>query len=134
VLAGEAPVGDRAEGPTRQFYIATQRLIQAPGLPADEKAQMEKTRDQTIRMIFYPEVSKQFATHYGDRVSAGFRALGLPAPDFKTLSRKDALAAINQFQAKLASTNPPPAAASGIGDLMAGFKDLRNSVIPDTWV
>ena len=95
---------------------------------------MEKVKDQTIRMIFYPVVSNAFVSHNGERVSAGFRALGLPAPDFKTLSRKDALAAIAQFETRLASTNPAPGAASNVKELIAGFKDLRTNVIPDTWV
>ena len=134
VLSGDQPVGDVANGPTRQFYIATQRLLQSPELPAAERAQMEKLKDQTIRMIFYPVVSKNFAQHHGARVADGFRALGLPAPDFKTLSRKDALAAIAEFENKLSSTSPVPAAAQNVKDLVAGFKDLRTNVIPDTWV
>jgi hypothetical protein len=134
VLKGDAPVGDVANGPTRQFYIATQRLLQNPQLPASERAELEKLKDQVIRTIFYPVVSKNFQQHHGARVAAGFQALGLPAPDFKTLSRKDALAAIAQFDAKLASTNPAPAAASNVKDLLAGLKDLRTNVIPDTWV
>lgn len=133
-LRGEVEVGDPQTGPTREFYTATQRLLQHPDLPAAERAQLEKQRDQTIRLIFYPVVSTHFANHHGTRVSAGFQALGLQAPNFKTMSRPEALQAINEFQAKLASTNPAPAAATSVADLLAGFKDLRNSVIPDTWV
>lgn len=133
-LRGETPVGDPQTGPTRQFYTSVQRLLQHPELPAAEKAQLEGLRDQCIRLIFYPVVSKRFGEAHGDRVANGFRALNLPVPDFKTLSRPDALKAINDFEQALARTQPPPAAASGVASTLAGFKDLQRSVIPDTWV
>lgn len=133
-LAGRGEVGDPQTGPTRQFYNHLQRLIQHPELPATERRELESLRDQTIRLIFYPVVAGHFATQHGNRVSAGFQALGLQAPNFRTMSRPEALAAIAQFEQKLGSTSPVPAAARDIQQLMAGFKDLRNNVIPDTWV
>ena len=133
-LRGDLAIPDAQSGVIRDFYSKTQRLLQHPDLPASEKPALEATRDQTIRLLFYPVVSKRFAETYGDKITAGYQSLGLAAPDFKTLSRKDALKAISDFQTAMAAKSPVPDAAAAISQKLSDFKDLKKSVIPDTWV
>lgn len=133
-LSGQAPIADAQSGPVRDFYSATQRLIQNPQTPPAERAQLEGLRDQTIRLLFYPAVSRRFGEAYAQKLDQGYQALGLPTPDFKTMTRAQALASMQQFQDKLAATSPAPDAASQLAPTLQAFKGLERSVIPDTWV
>jgi murein DD-endopeptidase MepM/ murein hydrolase activator NlpD len=129
---GDEPVGDTATGPVRQFYAATQRLIQSPDLPASERAALTEQKDQSIRLIFYPNVAKRFGETYQLKIEQGFQAVGMTPPDFKTLSRKDALAAIAEFQGKLNASSP--AAAQRLAPILNDFAQLKPALIPDQWV
>jgi hypothetical protein len=134
-LEGREAITDPQTGPVRSFYSATQRLLQHPQLPADEKARITEQRDQTIRLLFFPVVSRRFAEAYAQRIQQGYESVGLAAPDFSKLSRADALAAIKKFEDALAAMQPGSApAASRLAPILQDFKELRSNVIPDTWV
>ncbi len=133
-LDGTTSIPDTQSGPVRSYYNATQKLIQHPETtPADRKA-LEATRDQTIRLIFYGPVSTRFQESYGTKIDAGYRALGLTPPNFKTMTRGQALASIAEFQAKLASTPAAGDAATKLGPVLADFGQLKASLIPETWI
>ncbi len=132
--SGAATIQDSQRGPVRDFYNATQRLIQHPDTPAADRRQFEAQRDQTIRLLFYGPVSRRFGETYGTRVAAGYASLGLAAPDFKTMTRGQALESIRAFQEKLATARPPPAEATRLAPVLADFAELKPSVIPDTWI
>jgi hypothetical protein len=129
------PIPDTQRGPVRDYYNSLQRLIQNPALPADERRAIELQRDQTIRLIFHPVVATRFQEVHGAKIDAGFRAVGIePPPSFKNMTRAQALAAIAAFEQKLAaSPNLPPAAAT-LAPMLRDFKELKPSLIPDTWV
>jgi hypothetical protein len=80
-------------------------------------------------------VAPKFAEAHASTIKAGFEALGMPVPDFKTLSRRDAMAQVAQFEQKLASTTPRPAAADRLLPLLTdGLRSLKPSQIPEAWV
>jgi hypothetical protein len=133
-LDGTTPITDTQSGPVRDFYNVTQRLIQHPDTTPAERTALEAQRDQTIRLIFYGPVSTRFQEAYGAKVDAGYKALGLPVPNFKTLTRAQALASIATFQAKLAATPNAGDAATKLGPVLKDFGELKPSLIPDTWV
>jgi len=135
-FTGEQIVADTQSGPLRDSYRAIQRLLGSRQLPASERPALEARRDATIRVIFYDALVKgKFQEAYGGRIQAGFAALGLVAPDFSKLSRKDALASVAAFESALAARNPKPAAAQALRPLLTdGLKDLKPSVIPNSWV
>lgn len=133
-LSGSTPIPDTQRGPVRDFYNATQRLIQHPETtPADRKT-LEATRDQTIRLIFYGPVSQRFSEAYATKIDAGYKALGMDVPNFKTMTRGQALASINDFQAKLAANPAAGDAATKLGPILADFGQLKASLIPETWI
>lgn len=134
--SGEEKVSDPQTGPLRDFYNQVQRLLQHPELPAAERAPLEAQRDSTIRLLYYSKtVAPKFAEHHASTIRAGFEAVGLTAPDFKTMTRADALASIAQFEEKLAGTTPRPAAAGRLLPLLTdGLRDLKPSQIPEAWV
>ncbi len=133
-LSGSTPIPDTQRGPVRDFYNATQRLIQHPETTPAERKELEATRDQTIRLIFYGPVSQRFQEAYAPKIDAGFRELGLTPPNFKTMTRAQALTAISEYQTKLAATPGAGDAATKLGPVLNDFRDLKASLIPETWI
>jgi LysM repeat protein len=133
---GEEMMTSPQSGALRDYYNALQAYLQHPDLPADARPALEAKRDVTIRLIYYAAtVAKKFALHYADAIRTGFAALGLPAPDFATLSRRDALAHVSTFEGRVRAASPPPeSAASLLPALTEGLVALDPSVIPDAWV
>jgi hypothetical protein len=87
-FSGEQDVTDTQTGPLREFYSNVQNLLGNPELPAGDRAQLEQVRDQNIRLIFFDSLIKgKFQSNYADQISAGYQAVGLPAPNFAELSR-----------------------------------------------
>jgi murein DD-endopeptidase MepM/ murein hydrolase activator NlpD len=134
--SGQEAVADPQTGALRDFYNQVQRLLQHPELPAAERPSLEAQRDQTIRLLYYSKtVAPKFNEAHGAAIRAGFESLGLPPPVFSTMSRADALAQVAQFEQKLASTTPRPAAAERLLPLLTeGLRDLKPSRIPEGWV
>lgn len=128
------PIPDTQRGPVRDYYNATQRLIQHPNTTPDERRALEAQRDQTIRLIFHGPVSSKFQEVYGSKISAGYEALGMAAPNFKTMNRAQALQSIREFEAKLASNPNAGDAATKLAPILRDFRELKSSLIPDTWI
>ena len=132
--SGRTILTDSQRGPVRDFYSATQRLLQHPETPAAEREQLAESRDKTIRLLYYGAVSQRFGETYGSKIDAGYRALGLPVPDFKTMNRAQALEAINRFDTALRASGQAPDAATRLAPVLHDFAELKSSLIPDTWV
>ncbi len=132
-LSGKSVQGQPGSGPLRDYYNDLQRLIRHPDLPASERAGLEARREQAIRMIYYaPNVAPKFNAHNASALKAGYEAMGMTAPNFGTMSRADALQAIQAFDAKVGAGSP--AAAREAQRLLHGLRDLTPSVIPAGWV
>lgn len=134
--SGAQKVVDTQSGPLREYYNSVQRLLQHPELPAAERPQLEARRDQTIRLIYFSKtVAPKFADHHAGAIREGFTAAGMTPPDFKTLSRADAMAQVKAFEDKLSTMSPKPAAASRLLPLLTdGLRDLKPTQIPEGWV
>ncbi|MFO0723518.1 MAG: hypothetical protein U1E65_07050 [Myxococcota bacterium] len=133
--SGATVVDDPQSGPLRQHYNAIQRMLGRSDLPADERASLSTERDQVIRLLFYKNVGTMFQATYGSSISSAFAELGLPKPDFGTLSRKDALATIQSFDAKLSAAEKPSAATKALATrLHEGLVNLSPSAIPTAWL
>ena len=132
----DSVVADTQSGPLRNYYNSIQRMLQHPQVEASDRPELERARDQTIRLIFYDATIKgKFQAAHQDKIDSGFRALGMQPTNFGELSRADALAKIREFETKLAAANPKPAAAQTLKPLLTdGLRDLKNSQIPNTWV
>lgn len=135
-FAGEEAVSNTQSGPLRDYYNRLQRLLQHPDLPAAETPQLEARRDATIRLIYYSAtVAPKFQQHHERQINEGFRALGLTAPNFGTLTRADALRQIEAFEQALNTASPQPEAAQQLLPLLTeGLRDLSSSRIPPAWV
>ena len=133
--SGEMKVEDPQTGALRDYYDALQALLSHPDLPADERVKLEERRDQTIRILYYrATVASHFTTEHWDAIRSGYASMGKQAPDFSSLSRRDALASIETFveQARVAEAPQPARELASL--LERGLRDLKPDVIPEGWV
>jgi hypothetical protein len=132
---GDEAVRNTQRGPLREYYNTLQALLGRLEVPAYERAGLEQERDQTLRVLFYGNVATRFQQTYRSSIQRGFAALGLSAPDFSRLGRKEALAVVQSFEAELARSHPRPVEAQRLLPLLTeGLRDLRPSHIPDNWL
>lgn len=134
--SGAEVVVDTQSGPMRAHYALVQEMLGHPRLSHSEQADWERDRDQTIRLIFYlTHIRVKFQAAYGAEVEAGFTALGLRAPDWSTMSRAEAKAAIASFKDTLDLTPAPgPEAQRAWYLLNEGLQNLSTDLIPNEWV
>jgi hypothetical protein len=134
---GDHAVADTQNGPLRRYYNDVQAALQHTGLPAAERPALELRKEQTIRLLYFTKtVAPNFQKHHAASIAAGYSAVGMTPPDFSTLSRKDALAQIAAFEAKVGQlgASAPAAARSLLGPLTSGLRDLNPAAIPPTWI
>ncbi len=87
----------------------------------------------TIRLIYYDVIRVAFAAHSGREIASGYAAFGSPVPDYGRLSRKEALAAVDAFVAKIGPGSPDAALRLRIL-LVEGLRNLSARYIPENWI
>lgn len=131
---GDATVADPQTGPLRDYYNWLQEALRHTDLPGLERLTFEKRRDTTIRLLFYDaQIKGRFASTYRASITAGYSALGLAAPDFGRLSRKEAVAAVGTFESK-ADQKRLEAAEALRPLLVDGLLQLSPRYIPENWI
>ncbi|MFY0565646.1 hypothetical protein ACN28E_17635 [Archangium lansingense] len=132
---GDEVVRDTQRGPLREHYNTLQALLGRPEVSASERSGLERARDQTLRLLFYGNAATRFQEAHRSVIRSGFAALGLNAPDFSRLGRKQALALIQSFESELARRSPRPVEAQRLLPLLTeGLRELQRSRIPDNWL
>ena len=133
--SGERVVENTQQGTLRTHYNNVQRLLSRHDLPSDLRSELETERDYVIRLIYYKDVKTFFADVHAPSIDRGFSDLGMSAPDFSSMSRKDALAKIDEFNAKYESTTNPSDNATYLKDLLnRGLRDLEADFVPESWI
>ncbi len=122
---------DPESGPLTTYYRLVVRVVGRPELPADDKKRLTERQKVALRLRFYANVRAKFMTTHGATVRAGYDALKQAMPDYASLSRKDALQAIEAFAAAAAGSD---AAAKALDLLQRGLRDLSPTVINETWI
>ncbi len=126
-FSGGREVVDTGGGPLRGYYNIVQSTLAHPELSAAQRADFERRRDVTIRLIYFAVVRKKFAEHHQSAIASGYQKLGQPAPSYAKLSRKDTLTAVEAFRGG--------GGEAGLGGLLHnGLVELDPAVIPSTWV
>lgn len=84
--------------------------------------------DQSFRIRFWPSMVSRFWKKNSDTIS---KAYGPKVPTYGSMSRKDALAAIAQFDTEAKGSASDIAVAK---PMLIGLKNLSPDVLSDTWV
>ncbi len=88
----------RADGP----YQVCRKLEGRPDLPASARAEMHARGDTYLRLRFYDATRSNFAEANQAPLAQGYRALGMDVPDFGTMTRANAMAAIRDTERAMA--------------------------------
>ena len=131
LVRGEGTPGPMgaAKNPYETYREMAGRRSATPAERNDASAKAEVL----LRVRFHASVGHAMTEAHGPEIHDAFASLGLPAPDFASLGRRDALAALSSFDAKLATTHPAPYAATATVPLLHGLRDLDPAVIPSSW-
>lgn len=131
--SGEESVTDPSRGPLRDHLHQIQGLLARTDLDDDFRQTLTSERELVVRLLGYKNIAAMFQTLNGAEIRAQFTSAGLPAPDFGTLSRKDGLAAISAFDAKLANTENARA-RNLLDKLTKTLVDLSPEAVPPGWI
>lgn len=138
-FSGEIAVADPYSGPVVDAYQRLQEIANHPDFDEQSdtfREHYDRLRDACLRLRFFTtHVTRQFDAHYRAQIVAGYRALGIEPPRFEGMSRREALAEVARFQARLTSHSTPPREARELQTLLReGLVELRASVIPVRWL
>lgn len=124
--AGEK-VSDPQNGELRSYYNLVQRALRHNELPETRKPELESRRDKTIRLLFYHVVRARFAQAHSVALTEGYTEAGQTLPDFASLERADALAAIKAFE-------KAGGGGAALDLLQRGLVELSNELILEQWI
>ncbi|MBN2359761.1 MAG: hypothetical protein JXR83_09930 [Deltaproteobacteria bacterium] len=134
-FSGERVVENSQTGPLREYYNNVQALLQRSAVTGEQRRELESRRDQTIRTLFYTSnIAPRFQREYGSQIAAGYQALGLTPPDFGTMSRQQAVGAIENFRLHLDQSGSADPAAQRTLQLLNGLWNLDPRTIPNNWI
>ncbi|MBI4819768.1 MAG: hypothetical protein HY791_26070 [Deltaproteobacteria bacterium] len=133
-MSGESVVEDSQTGPLRSHYNNIQRLLARRDISSEQRTELSKERDQVIRLLYWKNVGQLFQATHGSAMRSAFQDLGLTAPDFSKLSRKEVLEVISSFDAAKASSTTTTRNVTYAERLLHGLQDLSTTVIPNSWL
>jgi hypothetical protein len=115
-------------------YAAYRRLASRPELSKTERAAYEQKAEILLRVRFYESsIRGELAKAHGAELARAFEAVGLRPVDFATLSRREALAAIDRFERRLATVPAGAPELDRAAALLRGVRTLDPNVIPQAW-
>lgn len=95
----DEPIANPSTGELRQMYEDIHSYLgNQPDLDEATKTSLNNTKDQAIRLLFYPQISTKFNETYKDELSKGFKAADMPIPDFSKLSRAETREKIKELE------------------------------------
>lgn len=136
---GEEEVSSPHEGFLPAYYQTLQELGAHHdfGDQSDAfRATARDLRELTLRLRFFPQVTRGLERHHGVTLDAGFLALGLPRVSLDGLERAEALELVRDFVAVYEEASPAERAeaAEAHALLTRGLRELDAEVVPDRWL
>jgi hypothetical protein len=123
--------GTKASGEAalRPFYNDLQNLKSRPETTAAQHTALDKQIETTFRLMKYDKVKVNFQKDHGAEVKKAATALGLSSPNFGTLSRKDALAKIAEFEKAAQGPTVSAETKEAVRKLTEGLRDLTDTTV-----
>lgn len=133
----------------QEVYNQLQSKAGNAATPEDRK-RYEQMIDRTLKLRYYEHVAQNFSQTFGPEVKAAYAELGLEAPDFSRLSRRQAVEAIERFEqaygekfrpkfphandaSEPAVAAPSPTVERGRA-LLAAMRDLSPVLMDHEWI
>lgn len=133
--SGERPVEDLSQGPLRDHYNSIHRLLSRRDISPDERAALNAEKQIVIRLLYWKNISSMFQVTHRATISQGFTELGMQVPDFSRMSRKDAMRAIADFDARVADRGAASRTVRYLTEILHdGLRDLKPTHIPEAWM
>ena len=123
---------DPDSGDLKMFYDTIQLALGNPDVKGADRDWVQQQKDKVLRLRYYHAMRQHFGQAYANDLKAGYAEVGIPMPDYSQLSRKDALAQIQQFLARAQGHSSP--SVTRCAQLLEGLKDLSPSVLLFQWV
>ena len=137
-FSGIAEVSNPHSGPLTQYYVAVQRLLRSPSIPAADRTSYTYKKNVTVRLRYYAKVRKAFAGHHKGLIDAAFKEIGVINPDFRkigSLTRAQANTLVFKLKETVdASKTPCPNAKKLYDEVANGLWELKSSKVPFNWI
>ena len=130
--SGELAVADPQDGPLRDYYSLVQRTLSQLGLSATRAAELERRRDQVIRLLYWEVILRKFLAAYDAELRAGYAALERGWPEWSRFTRRDAVGEIQAV--RLGASINGAAAVRRLLERLEGLYELDADVVPTSWV
>ena len=125
-----------SSGPLRDYYNDLQELSNHPHASTEQVNKYESRRETTLRLIYFnKKIRKQFSQYHAKLIKSGYEKIGLKAPVFSRLNRKDTMRYIDNFLSKYKAIKEKTPEIDKLKDeLINGLRDLKVSHIPASWI
>lgn len=131
-LAGTTSISDPHSGPVREYYSALNDLAEHPDLPATDRPAIEDRRARAIRLLYFSDVARGWSGENSALLGRAYSQAGMTQPDFATMNRRQALAAINTFLDRTQASRDPDVLAAR--EQMIALRDLDPAKIRVDWI
>jgi len=132
-MSGEVPIRAAHGGDAETTHRAYQRAAAREQDPVAQIALRDRATSMGLLRYYEHGVRREFQREHGRTIASGYRSLGLPAPDFARLSRKEALGAARAFESALNSVRNPDPAALETSTLLVALSKLDPARIRPEW-
>ena len=120
-------------GPVYELYGQLHQRLGGLSESNPEYKSVDGMVGRTLKLRFYDKVSENFQKVFEPNIKAVYESVGLEAPDFSKLTRKEAVEAIDRLQAA-ASTNQLSEAQEKNLLLLNSFRDLSPAIMGPEWI
>ncbi len=133
---GTRAVVSSQSGPLRDYYNDIQAFTNHPQASVEQIVKYQARINTTIRLLYFNKsIRKKFFQHHAKLIKAGYEKLGLKAPVFSQLSRKECMKSIDNFLLKYKAKKDKSPETNRLKDeLINGLRDLKESHIPYNWI
>ncbi|MGB3243258.1 MAG: DUF4157 domain-containing protein [Sulfitobacter sp.] len=118
-------------GPLTDYYRRLVRIANRGGVPEADRKRLQERQEQAMRLRYYAKVRAHFMLHHGKLIADGYAAAKLKMPDYETLSRAGALAAMDTLDAV---KSKPDKAIKALELIKKGLKELDPNIVPEGWI
>jgi hypothetical protein len=132
-MSGAVPIRGAHGGAAETTHRAYQRAAARQADPALQTALRGRAVQMGLLRYYEQGVRREFQRAHGDTIAKGYERLGLSAPDFSRLSRKEALDEIKSFETSFARLDNAHASVGDARTLLNALFVLDPAYVRPEW-